>query len=391
LSQAQTAFHLLSRDINDGNYRKVMEKLKSAKWADSAETKSILFYDLTSNQEVTSNLKGIELLCQKSTSAPSLIQNENYTACIPFNAALLIQITFKANPFTFLAQQQFITILIYNLIVAGILVFFIIISMNSYLNRFISLLNRTVTQGGIDQNTPVEFKSSLKEIGKLAKTLDFLKSKLAEKAKSDLAGEIYAKVIHNIRDPLNNINIALPSHKDDFNKETEEVIRNSLKEIETSVAKALDSYRTNKSINLYKIIEQARTEADLRTTSKNITINPIMGDNAAKSYNKKIDPTDFKAAIVNMLTNAIEAMPNGGNISIEMSCDKRLSISIIDEGIGIDENILPKIGQKGFSHNKEKGTGIGFYSSKKDIESWGGSLSIKNRSECRGAKVTIIL
>ena len=391
LSQSQTALNLLSQDVYLGDYRKVMERLVGEKWANGARAQKILFYDMTSQREITSNYRNIKLSCQKNTQNPYIIQDENYISCIPLNASLLAQVTFSASPFTILAQKQFLIILISNLVLAGLLIVIILISMNSYLNRFILLLNKTMAKGHIEQNIPNEFKASFNGIAKLSKTLEHLKVELTQSTKSALASEVYAKIIHNIKNPLENISITLPVFKNGFNQEADDTIRNSLQEIEISVKRALDDYRASKAANIYEIIEQARTEVNLRVVDKNISIIPIEASDTVKAYTHKLDPTDFKAAITNMLNNAVEFMPNGGQILIKMEYGEKLHISIIDEGTGIDESILSKIGTKGFTHNKENGNGLGFYSSRKDIESWGGSLSIQNRDDSTGARVDIIL
>ena len=50
---------------------------------------------------------------------------------------------------------------------------------------------------------------------------------------------------------------------------------------------------------------------NLRIVDKNISITPIGASDTAKAYTHKLDPTDFKAAITNMLDNAVEHMANG--------------------------------------------------------------------------------
>ena len=133
-------------------------------------------------------------------------------------------------------------------------------------------------------------------------------------------------------------------------------------------------------------------DARIRCADKEkIKILPIKACEFSKVYAKQVDPVDFKSAITNILNNSIEAIPESGNIQIEMSKKgEAVKICIIDEGTGISENALPYVGEKGFSA-KKIGNGLGIYSLKKDIQFWGGSFSIGNRQEQQGAEVIIIL
>ena len=85
----------------------------------------------------------------------------------------------------------------------------------------------------------------------------------------------------------------------------------------------------------------------------------------------------LKQVFINILQNSIEAMPDGGKISIhikEMNEDGVI-IDVVDEGIGIPEERIKRLGEPFYS-TKEKGTGIGLMLSYKIIESHQGTISI---------------
>ena len=385
LAQSQTALSLLSQDAAEGNYRKVMEKLSSEQWENGSTTKSILFYDLISREVITSNTDAPHLICRKNLKSSYFeLYHGKYVSCIFVNSGLMAQVVFLANPFALLKTPQFLMVLSFNLIFAVALTLFTLVSMNFYLDRFILLLNRLLSKGPIEQNIPKEFKSSFKSIEKLSESLENMKKIVSKKT----ANEIYKKVIHNIRSPLNTINITLPLIKE--NPNTEGIVRGALKDIESSIDKALESYRKERIIptNLYEIIEQVRAEI---TLSKNVTI-LLNACEQSKAWMREVGPSNFKSAILNILNNATEAMPQGGKITIDMRVEGQfLRIAITDEGMGIDPNILHRVGTHGFSFGKKKGNGLGLYTSKMDIESWNGKLSIKNRDGTQGAVVNIIL
>jgi len=95
-------------------------------------------------------------------------------------------------------------------------------------------------------------------------------------------------------------------------------------------------------------------------------------------------------AFLNIFINAMQAMPNGGKISVNIfPVNGNVKIQIEDDGNGIETEIMEKIWDPFFT-TKEKGTGLGLGIVKNLIEAHGGSLNIENRPE-RGARVTVQL
>ena len=95
-------------------------------------------------------------------------------------------------------------------------------------------------------------------------------------------------------------------------------------------------------------------------------------------------------AFLNLLINAMQAMPEGGNILVELvSNGKQVSVVFEDNGEGIPDEFLEKIWEPFFT-TKEKGTGLGLGIVKNIIDSHNGVIQIENRST-GGARVTVHL
>lgn len=92
------------------------------------------------------------------------------------------------------------------------------------------------------------------------------------------------------------------------------------------------------------------------------------------------EPNQLKQVFINILKNAIEVMPNGGNIyvSITKEDDHRVQISIQDEGPGIPKNKLKRLGEP-FYTTKERGTGLGLMVSYKIIKEHNGKIDVKSK------------
>ncbi|MGI2296881.1 ATP-binding protein [Paenibacillus sp. GXUN7292] len=91
------------------------------------------------------------------------------------------------------------------------------------------------------------------------------------------------------------------------------------------------------------------------------------------------EENQLKQVFINLFKNAIEAMPNGGAIHITIvKRSQHISISIRDEGIGIPEDIIEKIGDPFFTA-KESGTGLGIMVSQRIINTHQGTLDIDSQ------------
>ncbi|MGI8385562.1 PAS domain-containing sensor histidine kinase [Robertmurraya sp. P23] len=91
------------------------------------------------------------------------------------------------------------------------------------------------------------------------------------------------------------------------------------------------------------------------------------------------EPNQLKKVFINMIKNGIEVMPSGGFITISMNptTDNRIHISIKDEGYGIPEEKLKKLGQP-FYTTKERGTGLGLMVSYRIIEEHEGTIKVES-------------
>ena len=95
-------------------------------------------------------------------------------------------------------------------------------------------------------------------------------------------------------------------------------------------------------------------------------------------------------AFLNILINAMQSMPDGGRILVEMTGeDNKIIVHFKDSGGGIDEEIMDKIWAPFFT-TKEQGTGLGLGIVKNIIQAHGGKIKIMNR-EVRGIDVMITL
>jgi signal transduction histidine kinase len=104
-----------------------------------------------------------------------------------------------------------------------------------------------------------------------------------------------------------------------------------------------------------------------------------------------LDPDMLYQAFLNVLINAMDAMPQGGKIDIQLCTDEHsLSILFFDQGTGIVPEIQNSIWDPFFT-TKEKGTGLGLGIVKSIVEAHHGTVSLENRKDEQGAVLRIDL
>lgn len=82
--------------------------------------------------------------------------------------------------------------------------------------------------------------------------------------------------------------------------------------------------------------------------------------------------------LLNLLKNAIEAMPNGGDLCVDISVDNHsIGIIISDSGVGMTKTQIQRLGEPYFSL-KEKGTGLGMMVVFSIVKSMGGTIKVKS-------------
>jgi len=104
-----------------------------------------------------------------------------------------------------------------------------------------------------------------------------------------------------------------------------------------------------------------------------------------------IAPVEFRRMLSNLVNNAVEALGDKGAVDVRLTHeDKTIVLTVSDDGKGIPPEILAKLGQRGETHGKASGSGLGLFHARTTAESWGGSLAITS-APGQGTAVTIKL
>jgi two-component system sensor histidine kinase HydH len=223
-----------------------------------------------------------------------------------------------------------------------------------------------------------------------------LKERLSRAEKLSAIGEMAAGISHEIRNPLGIIRSSAELLKKNVIKHDP---TNTIPDIIVEESSRLNQIITD-FINYAKPRSPNLTPCHIdEILEKNLTFLATQieeeGYLIKKNYQNSLpeimaDSSMLYQSFLNILINAMQAMPDGGRLQIDVSSNNQVvMIHFDDEGQGIPEDNLEKIWDPFFT-TKEKGSGLGLGIVKNIIEAHAGSIQISNRP-VRGARVTIEL
>ena len=217
---------------------------------------------------------------------------------------------------------------------------------------------------------------------------------LQKSEKLALVGQMAAGIAHEIRNPLTSIRgfIQLFQTKYAEDEQHFKLVLSELDRINLIVGEFLVLSKPNavefKEKEITNLIKDVVTLINTQAIMNNIQI--------VEEYGSVLpivvcEENHLKQVFINLLKNAIEAMPNGGMIEVKvLEKDKdKVSIFITDQGMGIPEERIPKLGEP-FYTTKEKGTGLGLMTCYKIIENHDGEMIISSKIN-KGTLVEVIL
>ncbi|MFT9598302.1 ATP-binding protein [Mesobacillus sp.] len=230
----------------------------------------------------------------------------------------------------------------------------------------------------------------IKDITEQRKTEDQLQ--VAEKL--SVIGQMAAGIAHEIRNPLTAIKgftQLLSEHPAEEAEDYAEIILDELARIESIVGDLLVLAKPQASnLSNVDLIPLVNGVVNLLNPQATLSDAFIRIKTDTPSLYIDCEPDKIKQVLINLIQNSIEAMTNGGEILVSISRESTLaSIQVVDQGAGIPEDRLTKLGEPFYS-TKEKGTGLGLMICQKIIKNHGGKIDFSSILN-EGTTVTITL
>jgi signal transduction histidine kinase len=268
---------------------------------------------------------------------------------------------------------------------------------------------RKVAAGNLDVRVPDDARAD--EMGQLAARFNEmtaelekkreLETKLQEAEKSAVVGRLGSAIAHEIRNPLNYINLTLDhlrakfspeddAKRGDFEKLTAQ-LKTEVARINRQIRDFL-SYSRPPKLNLEptdvrKVVEDSLRIVEAEAAEQNVQITL----NAAADVPRVFGDAEYLRSVFNNLfINAVQAMCGGGRLDVSIeSFENYVKIEVADTGVGISEENLTKIFEPYFS-TKETGTGLGLAIVKRIVDEHKGIIGVESELN-EGTKFTVRL
>jgi two-component system CheB/CheR fusion protein len=210
-------------------------------------------------------------------------------------------------------------------------------------------------------------------------------------------GKTAGMVGHDIRNPLQSIVSELYLANRELenlpNEQTKENLKESLKEIEerlfyiNKIVSDLQDYSRNANPQIEKV--------DMEKAIQDIFVSDLIPIEIEASYSVEedfpklnLDLSYLKRILTNLISNAVQAMPNGGKLTVDISRKNgKASITVSDTGQGMNDEVKAKIFTPLFT-TKSKGQGFGSAVIKKLTEAMEGTVTFESEKG-NGARFTL--
>ena len=268
---------------------------------------------------------------------------------------------------------------------------------------------RTVALGDLSIRVPYSGRTD--EMGQLAQNFNemtaelektrLLEEQLREAEKSAVVGRLGSAIAHEIRNPLNYINLTLDHLNTKFDPHDERSLEyhKLIGQIKTEVARInqqisdfLNYSRPAKAnlqpVEARDVIEDSLRLVEAQAAENNIKIGVVERENVPKIMG---DSDFLRSVFNNLFINALQAIGSeGGKMNVKISPDDGfVRFDVTDTGIGIPGENLPKVFEPYFS-TKETGTGLGLAIVQKIVDIHHGSIDVES-IEGEGTKFTVRL
>lgn len=245
-----------------------------------------------------------------------------------------------------------------------------------------------------------EFESLVTSLNNMIKELDKRSEELVQARKLASLGRLTSGVAHELNNPLNNISTSIQILIEELDGEVPEYYKELLlgteREVDRgkNIVRALLEFSRARSFTMKRADFRDLINGALKRIKFKMPGNILLKVDAAEDLYVYGGPERIERVLSNLMLNAVQAMPNGGTITItacEQDENNMFSFQIQDTGSGIPKEHIEKIFDPFFT-TKEigKGSGLGLSIVYGIVEQHGGKISVLSQ-EGQGATFTVAL
>ncbi len=247
-----------------------------------------------------------------------------------------------------------------------------------------------------------EFLPLFRAFNRMIRELEERQEQLVQARKISAIGTFTSGIAHELNNPVNNIVLTAEAFQEDFEQLDHDEALGMIQDILAQADRAseivknlLDFSRSERpemvSVSVCSVIDET-----LKLVGNQMLVSKVEAEKQIPENFPSVhgDYKSLQQVFLNLFINAIQAMPNGGKMSIRgylSNGDRILRVEVSDTGIGIEPEHIPLIFDP-FYTTKDvgKGTGLGLSVTYSIVQKHGGTVEVQSEKG-RGTTFTVIL
>jgi signal transduction histidine kinase len=239
----------------------------------------------------------------------------------------------------------------------------------------------------VSETGPTEIADLARELNLLGRAVQDREEEKLRAARLAMVGKMAAQIAHEVRNPLSSISLNTELLEDELGKDASEA-RELCRAIHAEVNRLTDVTETYLGLrggkpklareSLNAIVDDLVVFVRNDLATRHVELETALDPGDPSGY---IDANQIRQCLINLVRNAADAVSakGGGHVVLRTRGDgERIEIAVEDDGIGIANDLLPKLFDPFFS-TKEGGNGLGLALTQQIVRDHGGELHVDSR------------
>jgi two-component system sensor histidine kinase HydH len=215
-----------------------------------------------------------------------------------------------------------------------------------------------------------------------------LEAEMGRNERLAAVGNLAAAVAHEIRNPLSAVSMGLqrlraefePAQRDEYRRMVD-LVQGEVRRLNGIVEEFLSLARPiqlkPEPVAVMPLLDEIRQLVEGQARQAGIVVEPAI---PASLPDIRADRDRIKQVLLNLVLNAIEAMPSGGRLTLGAAASgSALTLTVTDTGTGISPELLPRVFEP-YVTTKTKGLGLGLAIARRIVEAHGGRIEAESQT-----------